>query len=151
MERNIMSTPATADRPTAAAPAMIDVATASVDQFFTSLHDPDTSAPVLSARRYIAALNIDLRTLAKQAHVHRNTVARAPESESESVQQFLREAIRVIRAATELSGELRRALFWFRNEPLVVFDYQTAETLVAAGRADDVLRYVTSLEAGAAG
>jgi hypothetical protein len=32
-----------------------------------------------------------------------------------------------------------------------VFDYQTAETLVSAGRAEDVLRYIVSLEAGAAG
>lgn len=59
--------------------------------------------------------------------------------------------MRVIRAATDLSGDLPRALFWYRNEPLAVFDYQTAETLVSAGRVDDVVRYVASLQAGAAG
>jgi len=93
--------------------------------------------------------DIDLQTLADQAHVHRNTVAWAPGSAS--VQHFLREAIRVIRAATDLSGDVHRALFWYRNEPLAVFDYQTTETLVSAGRAEDVLRYVVLLEAGAAG
>lgn len=125
------------------------LSSASFDAFLSALRDPDTDAPVLSARRYVAALNIDLQTLADQAHVHRNTVARAPESAS--VQQFLREALRVIRAATDLSGDVQRALFWYRNEPLAVFDYQTAETLVSAGRANDVVRYVASLEAGAAG
>ncbi|AOK56545.1 hypothetical protein WT15_20215 [Burkholderia stagnalis] len=141
-----MSTLAT---PQPAATPAGGVMAVSFEEFFASLQDPETAGPVLSARRYVAALNIDLQTLAQQAHVHRNTVARAPESAT--VQQFLREAIRVIRAATDLSGDLRRALFWYRNEPLAVFDYQTAETLVSAGRADDVLRYVTSLEAGAAG
>jgi hypothetical protein len=125
------------------------VVPASFEAFLNSLREPDTLAPVLSARRYVAALNIDLQTLADQAHVHRNTVARAPQSAT--VQQFLREAMRVIRAATDLSGDLPRALFWYRNEPLAVFDYQTAETLVSAGRVDDVVRYVASLQAGAAG
>ncbi|MDA0574121.1 DUF2384 domain-containing protein [Burkholderia gladioli] len=141
-----MSTLAPAREP---GPSVGGLGSASFDVFLSALREPDTTAPVLSARRYVAALNIDLQTLADQAHVHRNTVARAPQSAS--VQQFLREAIRVIRAATDLSGDVQRALFWYRNEPLAVFDYQTAETLVSAGRADDVVRYVASLEAGAAG
>lgn len=53
------------------------VVPASFEAFLNSLREPDTLAPVLSARRYVAALNIDLQTLADQAHVHRNTVARA--------------------------------------------------------------------------
>ncbi|MGI9303404.1 MAG: DUF2384 domain-containing protein, partial [Gammaproteobacteria bacterium] len=91
----------------------------------------------------------DLQTLAEHAHVHRNTVTRAPASRG--VQDFLREALRVIKAATDLNGDLRKALFWYRNEPLSVFDYRTAERLVSEGRADDVIRYIGSLEAGAAG
>lgn len=67
------------------------------------------------------------------------------------VQRFLRDALRVIRAATDISGDVTKALFWYRNEPLPVFTYKTAEQLVSEGRADDVLRYVSSLEAGAAG
>jgi hypothetical protein len=42
-------------------------------------------------------------------------------------------------------------MFWYRNEPLPVFGYKTAEQLVSDGRAEDVIRYVVSLEAGAAG
>ena len=117
--------------------------------FVESLREPDSPAPVLSPRRFSAALHIDLQTLAEQAHVHRNTLARTPGSRD--VQDFLREALRVIKAATDLGGDLDRALFWYRNEPLSAFGYRSAERLVSDGRSDDVLRYLASLEAGAAG
>lgn len=117
--------------------------------FIDSLRDPDTPAPVLSPKRFSEALNIDLQVLAKQARVHRNTIARAPGSQG--VQDFLREAIRIIKAATDLNGDLNKALFWYRNEPLAVFGYKTAEQLVSEGRTEDVLRYIASLDAGAAG
>ena len=54
-------------------------------------------------------------------------------------------------AANDLTGDVGRAIFWYRNEPLPPFNYKTAEQLVSEGRAEDVLRYVESLEAGAAG
>lgn len=106
-------------------------------------------SPLLSPRRFCGALHIDLQTLAEQAHVHRNTIARAPGSRG--IQDFLREALRVIKAATDLNGNLNRALFWYRNEPLAAFACKTAERLVSEGRADDLVRYVASLEAGVAG
>ena len=59
--------------------------------------------------------------------------------------------MRVIKAATDLNGDLSRALFWYRNEPLSVFGYKTSERLVSEGRTDDLLAYMASLEAGAAG
>ena len=117
--------------------------------FVEFLREADTSAPVLSPKRFSQALHIDLQTLAEQAHVHRNTISRAPGSRG--VQDFLREALRVIKAATDLNGDLNKALFWYRNEPLSVFGYKTAERLVSEGRADDLLRYVASIEAGTAG
>ncbi|MBB2983395.1 hypothetical protein [Paraburkholderia tropica] len=78
-------------------------------------------------------------------------IALSRQPTSESVQRFLRDALRVIRAATDISGDVNQALFWYRNEPLPVFDYKTAEQLVSDGRTDDLLRYVSSLEAGGAG
>lgn len=90
-----------------------------------------------------------MQTLARLAHVHRNTIGRL--SGSESVQKFLRDALRIIRAATDVSGDVPSSLFWYRNEPLPTFDYKTAEQLISEGRTDDLLRYITSLEAGAAG
>jgi hypothetical protein len=70
---------------------------------------------------------------------------------SGGVQRFLREAVRVLRAATDVSGDVGRAMFWYRNEPLPIFGYKTAEQLVPDGRAEDVIRYVVSLEAAAVG
>jgi hypothetical protein len=117
--------------------------------FVEFLREAETSAPVLSPKRFSLAMHIDLQTLAEQAHVHRNTISRAPGSRG--VQDFLREALRVIKAATDLNGDLNKALFWYRNEPLSVFGYKTAERLVSEGRTDDLLRYVASIDAGAAG
>ena len=134
-----------------AEPAVIEVPAlgGTYQHFIDYLKDPDPSAPVLSPKRFSQALNIDLQMLAEQAHVHRNTISRAPGSRG--VQDFLREALRIIKAATDLTGDLNKALFWYRTEPLAVFGYKTAERLASEGRTDDVLRYVTSLEAGAAG
>jgi DNA-binding phage protein len=114
----------------------------SFEQFMNSLRDPAYAAPIVSARRFSEALHIDMQTLAKQAGVHRNTLSRTPASES--VQRFLREALRVIRAATDANGCVKHALFWYRNEPLSAFEYKTAEQLVSSGRTEEVLRYVVS-------
>ena len=117
--------------------------------FVEFLREADTPAPVLSPKRFSQAMHIDLQTLAEQAHVHRNTISRAPGSRG--VQEFLREALRAIKAAADLKGDLNKALFWYRNEPLTVFGYKTAERLVSEGRTDDLLPYVPSLEAVATG
>ena len=122
---------------------------ATFQHFVDFLRETDTPAPVLSPKRFSQAMHIDLQMLAEQAHVHRNTITRAPGSRG--VQDFLREALRVIKAATDLSGDLSKALFWYRNEPLSVFGYKTAERLVSEGRTDDLLGYIASIEAGAAG
>jgi hypothetical protein len=117
--------------------------------FLDFLRDQEMGPAVLSPKRFSDVLSIDLQTLAGQAHVHRNTLSRAPASES--VQKFMREVLRVLRAGSDLTGDVGRAIFWYRNEPLPPFNYKTAEQLVSEGRAEDVLRYVESLEAGAAG
>jgi len=116
----------------------------SFEQFMYSLRDPAFTAPVVSARRFSEALHIDMQTLAKQAGVHRNTLSRTPASES--VQRFLREALRVIRAATDCYGCVKQALYWYRNEPLSEFEYKTAEQLVSGGRTEDVLRHIAAVD-----
>lgn len=117
--------------------------------FLDYLRDQELGAAALSPRRFSEVFGMDIQTLATQAHVHRNTICRAPTADS--VQRFLREALRVIRAATDLSGDVNRALFWYRNEPLQPFGYKSAEQLVSDGRTEDLLRYIESLEAGATG
>lgn len=105
--------------------------------------------PVLSPTRYITLMKLDVATFAMHAHVHRNTVTRAPQAAS--VQSYLRQSIRVLTAAYRLSGDPSTAMNWFRNEPLAPFDFRTAEQLVNEGRADDVVRLIDSYQGGAAG
>ncbi|MCS2608457.1 DUF2384 domain-containing protein [Halomonas dongshanensis] len=105
--------------------------------------------PIISPRLFASALSMDLQILAKRAHVHRTTIARA--AGSEKLQSFLRDAMRVLAAATDINGNFHDALFWFRNEPISAFDYKTPEQLVSDGRSEDILRYVCALQAGAVG
>ncbi len=60
-------------------------------------------------------------------------------------------AMRVLLAATELGREANADSSWFREEPLSGFRFKTAEQLVREGRTEDVLAYLQSLQAGAAG
>ncbi len=57
----------------------------------------------------------------------------------------------MIKAAFSLSGDMAKALTWYRNDGIESFGYKTAEELVSDGRTDDILRYMASLQAGAAG
>ena len=119
------------------------------DEFLYSLQDPEIPAPALSPALFGRALQLDFQSLADQAHVHRNTLRNAPTAPS--VQRYIRDSVRVIKAAYNLSGDMSRALTWYRNDGLDAFSYKTAEQLVSDGRTDDVLRYMTSLQAGFAG
>lgn len=119
------------------------------DGFMDFLRDREIGGVALSPKRFCDVFNMDFQTLAAQAHVHISTLNHA--SASESVQHFLRNAVQVIRAATALSGDVERALFWYRNEPLQSFGYKMAEQLVSKDRTDDLLRYIASLGGGVAG
>ena len=119
------------------------------NDFLYALQEPSIPAPSLSPTLYSKALQLDFQSLADQAHVHRNTLRNAPTAPS--VQRYLRDSLRVIKAAYHLSGDLNRALTWYRNDGLDAFGYKTAEQLVSDGRCEDVLRYTASLQAGFAG
>ena len=112
--------------------------------YLHDVHDVDGSPLSISPRRYISVLHLELQDLATQAHVHLSTISRAPDSET--IQRYLREALRVLRAATDVSGDVERAIFWFKNEPLREFDYKTAQTLVSEGRADVTIKYLQMAE-----
>jgi hypothetical protein len=118
------------------------------DELIKRLSEPGDKT-LLSPKRYAEELRIDLQTLADRAKVHRNTVTRSPGAEP--LQRYMRETVRVLKAATDLSDDLNKALFWFRNHPLQPFEYKTAEQLVADGKGDAVVKYISMLETGAAG
>lgn len=126
-------------------------APATFDQFISDLKARARydKSPIISPRMFCLALGMDVQTLAARAHVHRVTVYRA--QGAEKLQAYLRDAVRVMGAAAEVNGSFQDAAFWFRNEPISAFDFKMPEQLVSEGRAEDLLRYVQSLSAGAAG
>jgi uncharacterized protein (DUF2384 family) len=117
------------------------------DAFLAELQEP--GRPIISPLRFAQKLDLEQQRLAELAHVHRNTVTRMPASPR--LQDFLRNALRVIAAAFALVGSTDRALYWFRSHPIRDFDYKTPEALVSEGRVDAVIRYIESLDAGASG
>jgi Arc/MetJ-type ribon-helix-helix transcriptional regulator len=117
--------------------------------FTTYISDGDTDTSCLSPLRYCEMLRIDLETLANLAHVHRDTLIQMPASKH--AQRYMRQALQVLRAAFDLFGDIHKATFWYRNEPLSPFEYKTAEQLVSEDRTNDVVSYVESLHAGASG
>lgn len=114
--------------------------------FVESLQEPRT--PYISPKRLSAALGVQVTSLAALAGLHRNTL-RNPGSER--LQDKLREMVKAISAAAALTGDVQKALYWYRNEPIADYGHKTAAELVAEGRLDAVLAYVRDLENGASG
>ena len=105
--------------------------------------------PVIEPERFAAALHLQAQELAQLAHVHRTTVSEAPTNPR--LQHFMREALRVLSAAFEVTQDRDRALYGYRNAPIAEFNHQTAERLVADHKTDAVLAYLTSIRSGATG
>jgi Protein of unknown function (DUF2384) len=109
--------------------------------------EPNT--PYLSPTRVGDFFGFRIQELAERAHVHRNTPAARPQAPQ--LQKYLRDMVRVLAVAAEMTGDAERAAFLLRNEPLRAFGYKTADALVQDGRADAVIAYLESLAGGAAG
>ncbi len=88
------------------------------------------------------------QALAELAGVHRNTL-RNPASDR--LQGRLREIVKAISAAADLTGDVGKSIYWRRNEPIADYCYRTAAELVADGRLDAVLAYIEDLTDGASG
>lgn len=117
--------------------------------FIEGMQDPDL-APMLSPARYISLLEMDVETLARNAGVSVSAITETPGAAT--IQNHLRDNLRVIKAAYDTSGgDLAKSLRWFRTASLPAFGQLTAEQAVTADRADDVIRLIDSLRGGAAG
>ena len=115
--------------------------------FADRFRDPDS--PYLSPAKVGETFGLRVQELAEGAHVHRNTPTARPYAPR--LQRYLQDMVRVLAVASGLTGDMERAVFLLRNEPLRAFDYKTGEKLVQEGRADDVVAYLQSLAGGAAG
>jgi len=90
-----------------------------------------------------------LQDLANLAGVHRTTVTETPTNSR--LQRFLREALRALSAAYEVTHDRDRSIFWFRNTPIPEFGHRTAERIVAEGNTDAVVSYLASIANGSSG
>jgi hypothetical protein len=117
-----------------------------VSRFVDSLQEPRT--PYISPSRFSEVLGVKVVALAELTGVHRNTL-RNPSSER--LHSKMWEMIKVISAAANLTGDIQKAIYWYRNEPIADYDHRTAAELVAEGHADAVLAYIRDLENGARG
>lgn len=117
------------------------------ETFMAEVQEPGT--PLISPERFADKLDLEQQALARLAGVHRNTIRR--HSRSPQLQKFLIDAVRVIKAATDVSGDANKALFWYRTHPISEFGYKTPETVVSEGRVEDVLKYIDTIQGGAAG
>lgn len=110
---------------------------------------PGTRHPIPVSCKGRDFFGFRVQELAERAHVHRNTPTTRPQAPQ--LQKYLQEMIRVLAVATEMTGDVERAAFLLRNEPLRAFGYKTADTLVQEGKAEAVIAYLESLAGGAAG
>lgn len=114
--------------------------------FVASLQQPRT--PYISLKKLAQALGVQLSRLAEIAGVHRNTLSNPA---SERLQDRLRDMVRVIMAAGEMTGNVEQAIYWFRTEPIATLKRRTAAELVADGHADAVMAHLSELVDGANG
>jgi hypothetical protein len=118
-----------------------------VSRFMDSIKEPQK--PYISPTRFAEAAGVSVQALAALAGVHRNTVSQHPDSGR--LQDRLRDMVKVIVAAVGITGNLDKAFYWFRNEPIADYRYKTAAELVAEGRLDAVLAYLEDLRNGGGG
>ena len=117
------------------------------EPFVERFREPNT--PYLSPTKVGDFFGFRVQELAERAHVHRNTPTARPQAPQ--LQRYLQEMLRVLAVASEMTGDLERAAFLLRNEPLRAFGYKTADALIQEGRAEAVIAYLESLAGGAAG
>lgn len=118
-----------------------------VSGFMDSIQEP--RKPYISPARFAKAAGVSVQALAALAGMHRNTVSQHPDSGR--LQDRLRDMVKAIVAAVAVTGDLEKAIYWFRNEPIADYRHKTAAELVAEGRFDAVLAYLEDLRNGASG
>ena len=105
--------------------------------------------PIIEPQRLAEALHLRLQDLATLAGVPERMVTETPTNAR--LQGYLRNVLRALSAAYELTHDRDQSIFWFRNSPIPELGRRTAEQIVAAGKTDAVISYLTSIAAGSIG
>jgi uncharacterized protein (DUF2384 family) len=108
-----------------------------------------TDGPIFSPEKVMNLLRVQATELAAAAKVHRNTIRVSPSTAK--LQNYMRDLVRVLTAASDLFGDTEKAVSWVRNAPLQTFSYRTPMQLIEQERTDDLVRYIESLQGGFSG
>jgi len=127
---------------------MNDILASDAAQLAEDLREPGNS--YISPELFASRMHISVQNLAQLACVDRTTLLRSPDNEK--AQTYMRKAISVIGMTMEVNGgDAERAIYWYRNIPLVELGGLTAEQYVDQGEIGGILDYVQNLSAGATG
>lgn len=94
----------------------------------------------ISPGRFAQAYHIDLEALAVKTRIPLNEFFQCPTSKA--VQDYFRNAVRVVAALSDMTESVDAALYYYRNFPWDQFEYQTAEEIVIAGKSDEFVLYL---------
>lgn len=95
------------------------------------------------------AMQMTQGELAAMAGFHRSTLARNPGSRA--VQNVLRPIATILSMAADMSGNLDKAVIWFRHQPEPAFGAKRPIDMVEAGKSQNVIEWLLALEDGAYG
>jgi len=117
------------------------------DKFVNTIREDNK--PIISPAKFARAFHIQLQDVATEAHVHRNTLRRHPDSPQ--TQRFLRDTLKVLSAVSGVQDDVSEGMYWIRNHPIPAFAHKTAWELIGEGRTNDVIAYLDSISDGFVG
>jgi len=79
-----------------------------------------------------------------EEHSEDASLNRLPWRKRRAGRRHLREALRALSAAYEITYDRDRSIFWFRNTPIPEFGDRTAEQIVAEGKTDAIVHLRSS-------
>jgi len=116
-----------------------------IGAFFTRVMDP---------RGYVivSKLATELKTTAADLAITlglpKEAVSKSARQVSEKTQMRLREMTEILNHAESFAGSMPAALAWYRSQPIPGFGDRTAESMVKAGHAEAVRRYLDHVALG---
>lgn len=103
----------------------------------------------ISPERMADALGMTLADLANGANVPLNVATVDPRFAP--LQAHLHDLVAALAAAAVVTDDVQKAALWLRHAPIPALRHLTGYQLVCAGRKDDVVTYLESIEAGFVG
>jgi len=103
---------------------------------------------IFSPRKIAEVLRTTSEEIARSAGLGKDAIQRKDRLRSDKTQRRLREVTEIINKVEPRFGSALMAYAWYRSEPLPGFSGLTAMQLVREGRANEVLDYIDSVDAG---